>query len=137
MVLVGSSYHSQNCFFRSKNLVSYVTFCALQDGHSFIRIEELRLSSIGRSSRAVTLMLLLPSDVVRNGDTKILLSSIEIMVTCSNMSIIDRVVYHIGDWFYLFLIHSIIGLMCLYDLNSLFDSFLYGFPINFFYTFFL
>ena len=45
------------------------------------------------------------------------------------MSIIDRVVYHIGDWFYLFLIHSIIGLMFLYYyLNSLFDSFFVRVP---------
>jgi len=44
-LLVGSSYLSQNWFFKSENLVFYLTFWALQDGYGFIQIGEFRLST--------------------------------------------------------------------------------------------
>jgi len=54
VLLIGSSYLSQNSSFKSKNLVLYLKMFALQNGNLFIQIWEFRLSTIRRGSRAVT-----------------------------------------------------------------------------------
>ena len=95
-VLVGSSYLSQNWFFRSKNLVFYLTFCALQHGHSFIRIGEFRLRTyIGNLAK------LSCSDSYKEDVFLTLISKVKNFRTCLFCQKIQNIRYLEKRFFYL------------------------------------